>query len=68
MTDASRETVKFPDNHGIKAATVRVGHKLVELRTCLFRARDPNIDVLTGNRPSTKSGCSIAHLKASNPP
>jgi hypothetical protein len=29
MTDAPRESIEFPDDHGVKPAAVRIGHEFV---------------------------------------
>src|SRR5260221_8689200 len=56
MTHRSRKAVKLPHHNTIEPAPVRFGHQSIQLRTFLFRAGDPDIDILAGDGPAAALG------------
>jgi hypothetical protein len=47
------EPVESPDDYGVEAPPVGVGHKPVQFRSAVFSARDSLIGVLTGKLPAS---------------
>src|SRR5205807_10458601 len=52
VLERSAPAINLPDQHGVKLATVGVGHEAVQCWSRVLRTRDSRVDILLGDLPA----------------